>query len=142
MQTQQTLFPHWMRGFLLIATAYNAGWGIFIGWFPSTFYSWILETPGLEAPEQIIWLGRGVLVMAALYLATAIHPSKFWYLPFFGAFTKVAGSIWFYFNVLEQAVGDKALFHLLMNDWIWVPFLLWIGVEARRDRLRKLPKKD
>ena len=51
METQQTLFPQWMRGFLLIATAYNAGWGIFIRWFPDTFYSYVLEKSDLIAPE-------------------------------------------------------------------------------------------
>lgn len=130
METQQTLFPHWMRGFLLIAMAYNAGWGIFIGWFPNTFYSWVLETPDLTAPDLIIWQGRGVMLMAAVYLVLAIHPGKLWYLAFFGAFTKVAGSAWFFFSILDQRIGDKALFHLLMNDWIWVPFLIWIGFEA------------
>lgn len=140
METQQTLFPHWMRGFLLIATAYNAGWGIFIGWFPNTFYSWVLETPDLTAPDLIIWQGRGVLLMAAVYLALAIHPGKLWYLAFFGAFTKVAGSAWFYFSILDQQIGDKALFHLLMNDWIWVPFLIWIGFEALKYKRVRSPK--
>ena len=137
MQTQQTLFPHWMRGFLLIATAYNIGWGIFIGWFPSTFYSWVLETPDLEAPQQILWQGRGVLFMAAVYLVIALHPGKFWYLALFGAFTKIAGSIWFYIVILEQQIGDKALFHLLMNDWVWVPILIWIGIEGRKYKQSK-----
>ena len=137
METQQTIFPQWMRGFLLIATAYNAGWGIFIRWFPDTFYSYVLETPDLTAPASITWQGWGVLFMAALYLAIAIHPGKFWYLDFFGAFTKISGSIWFYFAILEKQVGDKALFHLLMNDWIWVPFLIGIGVKARQYHLTK-----
>ena len=137
METQQTVFPQWMRGFLLIATAYNAGWGIFIRWFPDTFYSYVLETPDLTAPQSITYQGWGVLFMAAGYLAIAIHPGKFWYLAFFGALTKVTGSIWFYFAILQQQVGDKALFHLLMNDWIWVPFLIWIGVKARQYQLAK-----
>lgn len=137
METQQTIFPHWMRGFLLIAAAYNVLWGIFIGWFPSTFYSWVLETPDLEAPALITYQGRGVLLMAGIYLVTAIHPGKFWYLPFFGAFTKIGGSIWFYYAILEQQVGDKAIFHLLMNDLIWVPMLIWIGFKGRAYKKRK-----
>ena len=31
-ETQQNIFPNWMRGFLLAAAAYNVLWGIFIGW--------------------------------------------------------------------------------------------------------------
>lgn len=137
METQQSIFPQWMRGFLLIATAYNAGWGIFIKWFPSTFYSYVLETPDLTAPQSITYQSWGVLTMAVVYFAIALHPGKFWYLALLGALTKISGSIWFYFAILNQQVGDKALFHLLMNDWVWVPFLIWIGIRARQYQLSK-----
>lgn len=128
-ETPQPIFPHWMRGFLLAATAYNVLWGIFIGWFPETFYQWVTESDKV-VPEVIQWQGRAVLIMAAVYLASAIHPGRFWYLIFFGAFTKLAGGIWFYFDVLEQEVGKKGVFHLLMNDGIWVPMLVFLGIRA------------
>lgn len=129
METPQSLFPQWMRGFLLVAAAYNVLWGVLIGWFPETFYRWITETEA-AAPSIITWQGRGVLVMAAIYLMSAIHPGKLWFLILFGAITKVAGAIWFYQVILEQEVGKRGLFHLLMNDLIWVPMFLWIAWQA------------
>ena len=126
METPQSLFPQWMRGFLLAATAYNILWGVFIGWFPETFFQWVTETEA-QAPNLIIWQGRGVLLMAAIYLMCAIHPGKLWFLILFGAFTKVAGAAWFYFSILETNVGKRGILHLLMNDLIWVPMLLWIA---------------
>lgn len=126
MERPQSLFPHWMRGFLLAAAAYNFLWGIFIGWFPESFYQWVTESEA-TAPGIIAWQGKAVLAMVVIYFINAIHPGKFWYFAAFGAFTKLAGAGWFYFSVLNQEVGDKATFHLLMNDLIWVPFLILIS---------------
>ena len=128
-ETRQNIFPNWMRGFLLAAAAYNVLWGIFIGWFPETFFQWVTETDG-TAPGIIKYQGRAVLAMIAIYIAGAIHPGRFWYLILFGAFTKLAGGIWFYFDILNQQVGDKATFHLLMNDAIWIPFLVFIALRG------------
>ncbi len=129
METPQSLFPQWMRGFLLAAAAYNILWGVFIGWFPETFYQWVTESEG-SVPSIIEWQGKGVLVMVAVYAACALHPGRFWYLVLFGAASKLIGGIWFYFDILEQEVGKKGLFHLLMNDFIWIPMLLWISYRA------------
>lgn len=126
MESPQRIFPHWMRGFLMAAAAYNVLWGIFIGWFPESFYQWVTESEA-AAPEIIAWQGKAVLLMVVVYFVNAIHPGKFWYFSAFGAFTKVAGAIWFYFDILEQEIGKKAIFHLLMNDLIWVPFLILIS---------------
>lgn len=129
METPQSLFPQWMRGFLLATAAYNVLWGVFIGWFPQTFYQWVTETEA-TAPGIISWQGKGVLIMAVVYLVCAIHPGKYWYIIFFGVFTKLAGAIWFYFVILDTEVGKRGIFHLLMNDLIWAPLLLWIGFRA------------
>ncbi len=128
-QTPQTIFPNWMRGFLLIAAAYNILWGVFIGYFPEAFFQWVTESKEV-VPDVIGWQGKGVLLMAAIYLTCAIHPGRFWYLVFAAAVTKVVGGIWFYYTILEQEVGDKGIFHLLMNDGIWVPFLVFVGFRA------------
>ena len=130
MQTQQAIFPVWMRGILLLMVAYNVLWGVFIGWFPESFYQWVTESQQ-SFPEIIRWQGRAVLAMAVVYFLSALHPGRFWYLMLFGAFTKVAGGIWFYFDILEQQVGDKGIFHLLMNDAIWVPLLIYMCLKGR-----------
>ena len=130
MQTQQAIFPVWMRGVLLLMTAYNILWGVFIGWFPESFYQWVTESENAH-PEVIIWQGRAVLAMAVVYLLSAIHPGRFWYLMLFGALTKVAGGIWFYLVILEQQVGDKGIFHLVMNDGVWVPLLIFMAFRGK-----------
>jgi len=131
MEPQQPIYPHWMRGLLLLMSGYNILWAAFIVWFPSTFYKWVtgIET---DAPSIITWQGRGVLVMGIVYLICALHPGKFWYLMIFGALTKLAGGIWFYFHILDQKVGDKALFHLVMNDGIWIPILVIMALRGRQ----------
>ncbi len=128
-ETQQPIFPNWMRGFLLAAAAYNVLWGIFIGWFPETFFQWVTESEA-SAPGIIKIQGRAVLFMAAVYVAGAIHPGRFWYFMLIGALTKFAGAIWFYFDILDQEVGRKGMFHLLMNDAIWIPFLVAIAFKG------------
>lgn len=133
MQTQQPLFPHWMRGVLLLMVPYHVLWGVFITWFSDTFYQWVTQSE-MDAPGIIFWQGRAVLFMALVYLIAALHPARFWYLMLLGALTKLAGGIWFYFSILDQQVGDKALFHLIMNDAVWIPLLLVIMFRARQYR--------
>lgn len=120
-----------MRGLLLLMAAYNILWAAFIVWFPSTFYEWVTQIEA-TAPAIIKWQGRGVLLMGGVYFVSALHPGRFWYLMVVGALTKLVGGIWFYFAILEQQVGEKALFHLIMNDAIWIPFLIAMALRGRQ----------
>ncbi|MCE7996127.1 MAG: hypothetical protein HEP71_29375 [Roseivirga sp.] len=131
MEVQKPIFPHWMRGLLLLMAAYNVLWAAFIVWFPSTFYEWVTQVEAV-APPVIKWQGRAVLLMGLVYFISALHPGRFWYLMVVGALTKLGGAIWFYFVILEQQVGDKALFHLIMNDAIWIPFLVAMALRGRQ----------
>jgi hypothetical protein len=128
-ETPQPLFPHWMRGFLLLAMAYNVAWGAFIFWYPGTFYQWV-TTLDTDAPSIIIWQGRFAALMGFAYLFGALYPRKFWYLILVGAATKIVGGIWFYINILDSQPEKSGLFHLIMNDGVWVPVLLFIGFKA------------
>lgn len=131
MNTEQRFFPQWMRGFLLAAAAYNVLWGFLMAWMPESFYHWVTQTDN-TTPGIIVWQGRGVLVLALLFVASAIHPGKFWYLPALGALAKLLGALWFYVTILDQSLNDKAIFHLIMNDLVWVPFLIFIALRALR----------
>ena len=131
--TAQPLIPHWMRGFLLIATAYNAAWGAFIIWYPNTFYQWVSASE-LDAPAIIQWQGRIVLLMAIAYLMGALYPRKFWYLVLIGALTKIIGATWFGMVILNGAPEKSGLFHLIMNDIIWIPFLAVIGYRFYKNK--------
>ena len=129
MQAPQTIFPQWMRGFLFIVTIYHIIWGVFIGWFPTYFYQWATDTT--EAiPGIIQWYGKGVLLMALAYFLATLYPEKIWYLIILGAFTKVLGAAWFYIEILEGNVSKKGWFHLLMNELLWVPLLIFVSYRA------------
>ena len=129
METPQPLFPHWMRGFLAVTAVYNLAWGLFINWYPDSFFQWVTKTDS-AAPNVIQWQGKAVILMAIIYLASALYPRKFWYLILLGATTKTVGAVWFYTSILETEVGKTGWFHLIMNDAIWVPVLIAIGINA------------
>jgi len=112
----------WMRGLLLLAGAYNLGWGFFIYHFPNSFYRWVSQTEQ-AAPSVIEWQGLGVLLFGAVYIALAIYPATLWYLLAVGVASKVVGAAWFYWIVLDGMATRQFLFHLIMNDLVWVvPF--------------------
>ncbi len=109
----------WMRGLLLLAGAYNVGWGIFIYAFPESFYAWITQS-AQAAPWYITWLGAGVLAFALGYLLAASYPTKLWWIVALGFFSKLFGAVGFYFVVMQQNITKKYIFHLLMNDLVWL----------------------
>ena len=109
----------WMRGLLLLAGAYNLGWGLFIYVFPDSFYRWITQTEQLT-PVLITWQGLGVLAFGIAYLLAAVYPTRLWFLIGLGFFSKLIGGIGFYFVVMQQNITKKYIFHLLMNDLVWL----------------------
>lgn len=112
----------WMRGLLLLAGTYNLGWGFFIYNFPDSFYQWVSQS-GQAVPDIITWQGLGVMVFGAIYVAVAIYPTTLWYLLALGVASKLLGAAWFYWFVLDGMATRQYLFHLIMNDLVWViPF--------------------
>lgn len=109
----------WMRGLLLLAGTYNIGWGVFIYAFPNSFYRWLTQTEQL-APILITWQGVGVLAFGVAYLLAAVYPMRLWFLIGLGFFSKLIGAIGFYFVVMEQNLTKKYIFHLIMNDMVWL----------------------
>ena len=108
-----------MRGLLLVAGAYNIGWGVFIYAFPDTFYRWITQTEQV-APALITWQGLGVLAFGVAYLLAAVYPTRLWFLVGAGFLSKLVGAVGFYFVVMEQNLTKKYIFHLIMNDMVWL----------------------
>lgn len=109
----------WMRGLLLIAGAYNVGWGVFIYAFPDSFYQWITQTEQ-ASPWLITWQGFGVLAFGLAYLLAAVYPTRLWWVIGLGVLSKFFGAIGFYFVVMQQTITKKYIFHLLMNDLVWL----------------------
>lgn len=126
----------WMRGLLLLMGAYNLGWGIFIYAFPTSFYQWITQTDRL-APALITWQGLGVLAFGLAYLLSAVYPTRLWFLIGLGFISKLFGAIGFYFVVMQQTITKKYIFHLLMNDLVWLVPLGIIFVNVIRVRRAK-----
>lgn len=108
-----------MRGLLLVAGTYNIGWGVFIYAFPNAFYRWITQTEQL-APVLITWQGVGVLAFGVAYLLAAVYPMRLWFLIGLGFFSKLVGAVGFYYVVMEQNITKKYIFHLIMNDMVWL----------------------
>ncbi len=124
----------WMRGLLLLAGFYNIGWGIFINQFPDAFYQWITMTTR-AAPPLIFWQGAGVLGFGVAYILVAMYPRKLWFLLAIGILSKLFGAVGFYWIVMERTINKKYLFHLIMNDLIWlIPFaiIFWRMLAIRK----------
>ena len=126
----------WMRGLLLLTGAYNIGWGLFIYAFPNSFYRWVTQTDHL-APALITWQGLGVTAFGIAYLLAAIYPTRLWFFIGLGLFSKLIGGIGFYFMVMQQTITKKYIFHLLMNDLVWLIPLGIILVRVIRVRQAK-----
>lgn len=126
----------WMRGLLLLAGFYNIGWGIFINQFPDAFYQWIALVPQ-ATPLLISWQGVGVIVFGVAYILVAVYPIRLWFLLAVGILSKLFGAIGFYWIIMERTVSKKYLFHLIMNDLVWIiPFsiILWRMITVRKNK--------
>ncbi|WPP53611.1 hypothetical protein [Catalinimonas niigatensis] len=136
MEAEELKVDPWMRGLLLLAGAYNLGWGFLIYVFPNSFYQWISQSEQ-NAPDIITWQGIGVIIFGIIYIAVALYPTTLWYLIALGIASKILGAAWFYWIVLEANGTRQYLFHLIMNDMIWVlPFAV-ILVRAYRVKRKK-----
>ena len=129
----------WMRGMLLLMGAYNIGWGIFIYAFPDSFYQWLTQTEQL-APTLITWQGLGVLAFGVAYMLIALYPTRLWFLVGLGFLSKFFGAIGFYFVIMQQNITKKYIFHLIMNDLIWlIPLgIIFIKIMQVRRAKRQL----
>lgn len=135
METQQSLrVEPWMRGLLLLAGFYNIGWGFFINQFPDAFYQWITMS-ARTAPLLTAWQGAVVIAFGIAYMLVAIYPIRLWFLLAIGILSKLFGAIGFYWIVMERAINKKYLFHIIMNDLVWlIPFgvILWRMMVVRK----------
>ncbi len=109
-----------MRGVLLLAGIYNLAWGLFIYNFPAAFVNWLSQGAMNEGSSLVTYQGLGVLLLAGVFIWTAIYFHKLGYLIWPAIFLKVAGGPWTYFILLDGLFTKRFAFHLIMNDLIWV----------------------
>lgn len=118
-----------MRGFLLVAGVYNLAWGIFIFNFQDAYYSWLLET-NKQAKWLVTYQGAGVIIFGFIYLLACLYPVRFWYLILLGLFSKLFGAVAVCFFILDKSITNHFIFHLLVNDFLWVVPLAVITFRA------------
>ncbi|MEQ8713081.1 MAG: hypothetical protein RIC80_08685 [Cyclobacteriaceae bacterium] len=131
MENKSVVQP-WMRGVLLLAGIYNLAWGLFIYNFPEAFISWLSQGAIVAAGPIIGYQGLGVLLLAGVFLWTAIYFHKLGYLIWVTIGFKLAGGPWTFYMLLDGLYTKRFLFHLIMNDLIWVIPLTIIALKWTR----------
>jgi hypothetical protein len=129
----EPLIPHWMRGFLMLAAIYNLIWGIFIYNFPEAYFTWITAKEPTVI-DVVQYQGLGVLLFAGVFLTAAIYPFKVWYMLWAGVAAKLFGGILVFYLIMETEVTKKFIFHLIMNDLVWVGPLFIIALKVTNAR--------
>lgn len=119
----------WMRGVLLIASVYNVAWSVFLFWSPDSFIKWMTE--GMQTENQwVFYQAIGILIVAAFLFLGFLKPLKFKWLILLAFIAKLLGGIVVYSLIMEAQFTKKFMFHLLMNDLVWLLPLLSIVIAA------------
>jgi len=119
----------WMRGILLIASVYNFAWSVFLFWSPSSYIKWMTE--GIQIENQwVIYQAIGILTIAIFLFMGFLKPLKFRWLILLSLMAKLFGGVAVYFLIMESLYTKKFIFHLLMNDLVWLFPLLSIVIAA------------
>lgn len=131
MEDNHPVFPQWMRGFLLVAAIYNFAWGLFIYFFPATYYQWLGEAE-MSLNILLKYQGLGILIFGLLYLAAAVYPVRFRAFILAGLISKLVGAALLYYLIMNRVITEKVWFHLIMHDFIWIIPLGIIFVRATK----------
>jgi hypothetical protein len=126
----------WMRGVLLIASVYNMAWGVFLFWSPVSYIKWMTE--GTQTQNQwVFYQAIGILVVAVMLFMGFVKPLKFKWLILFSFLAKLVGGIAVYLVIMEAQFTKKFIFHLLMNDLVWLfPLLLIVLAAFKAEKSR------
>ncbi|WP_375577930.1 hypothetical protein ABWH96_12835 [Marivirga tractuosa] len=88
-------------------------------------------TEGAQNNNQwVLYQAIGILVVAIFLFMGFLKPLKFKWLIFFSFLAKLFGGIAVYFLIMESQFTKKFMFHLLMNDLVWLFPLLSIVIAA------------
>lgn len=118
-----------MRGVLLIASVYNMAWAVFLFWSPGSYLKWMTE--GAQSQnEWVFYQAVGILVVAIMLFMGFLKPLKFRWLILFSFLAKLLGGIVIYQLIMDAQFTKKFMFHLLMNDLVWLIPLISIVLAA------------
>lgn len=125
-----------MRGVLLIASAYNTAWAIFLFLKPDSYIKWI--TDGTQNQnEWVFYQAIGIFIVALMLFAGFFKPLKFKWLILVAFLAKLFGGIAVYITIMDSEITKKFIFHLLMNDLVWlIPLLSIILAVFKTDKNR------
>ncbi|HET8859176.1 hypothetical protein [Marivirga sp.] len=119
----------WMRGVLLIASVYNLAWSVFLFWSPKSYIKWMTE--GVQTENQwVFYQAIGILVIAIFLFMGFLKPLKFKWFILISFLAKLFGGILVYLFLMESTYTKKFMFHLLMNDLVWLVPLFSIVLAA------------
>ncbi|MBK6264426.1 hypothetical protein JKA74_05205 [Marivirga sp. S37H4] len=126
----------WMRGVLLIGAVYNIAWALFLYWKPGSYIKWISEGEQTENP-WVIYQAIGVGIIGLCMFLSTLYPIKLRWLIVLTFIAKLLGGLFVYQLIMEAMFTKKFMFHLLMNDLVWlIPLFLtsWAAFKSQNDR--------
>lgn len=126
----------WMRGVLLIASVYNVAWSVFLFWSPISYIKWMTE--GIQTENQwVFYQAIGILVVAIMLFMGFLKPLKFKWFILFSFLAKLLGGFAVYLLIMESEFTKKFMFHLLMNDLVWLlPLLAIVRAAFKSEKSR------
>lgn len=133
--------PRWMGIALVVAAAYNIGWGTFVVLFPTVPFLWL----GIELPlYPSLWrcVGMIVGVYGVGYAIASRDPARHWPIVLVGLLGKLFGPIGFVVTAASGELPWSLGWTILTNDVVWwIPFSLVLAF-AWRTRIGRAIELD
>jgi hypothetical protein len=119
----------WMRGVLLIGAAYNMAWAFFLYLAPFSYLKWITE--GVQSKNNwVSYQAIGIAIIGIFMFLGTLYPIKFRWLILLSFLAKLIGGLIVFQVIMKSEFTRKFLFHLLMNDIVWLIPLFLITTAA------------
>ncbi len=127
---EKAIIKPWMRGVLLLAGVYNLAWGMFMSIFPESFISWLSDGRVIAESDFLFLQARAVLVFGVFLIMLGVKLQHWFRLVWLAVGFKLIGPVVTYYGLLEGVFSKKFIFHLVMNDLIWLIPLVSIALLA------------
>ncbi len=119
----------WMRGVLLIGAVYNFAWAFFLYFAPSSYLKWITEGEQ-TTNEWVSYQAIGIAIVGVFMFLGTLYPLKLRWLILLSFIAKLIGGFLVFQLIMQSVFTKKFLFHLLMNDVVWLIPLFLITIAA------------
>lgn len=119
----------WMRGVLLIGAVYNFAWAFFLYVAPASYLKWITE--GEQTSNHwVAYQSVGIAIVGLFMFMGTLYPVKFRWLILVSFIAKLIGGVLVYQMIMHSEFTRKFLFHVLMNDIVWLLPLILTTIAA------------